>query len=140
MKFLLKHSFWLAPVLAFVGFVSYFTFFARFPALRDVPWINVPMVILAALLGAAGLALTWKSAGWRRRLLHLGGVFVSAVIAALLCFYVYSLSYQIPELNETTESLEEAPDFSLSDANGKLVSLSDYRGKKVVISFYRGFW
>ncbi len=31
---------------------------------------------------------------------------------------------------------DKAPDFSLSDQNGNLVSLSDYRGKKLVIYFY----
>lgn len=29
-----------------------------------------------------------------------------------------------------------APDFSLQDANGEMVSLSDFRGKKVVLYFY----
>lgn len=31
---------------------------------------------------------------------------------------------------------EKAPDFTLSDQNGKLISLSDYIGKKVVVYFY----
>jgi len=140
MKFLLKHSYWLAPILAFVGFVSYYTFFAKFPVLRDTPWVNVPVVILTAILGVVGMIVVWGKAKWGRRLLYLGGASVSLLIAALLCFYVYSMSYKIPGLSETTDALEQAPDFTLSDANGRMVSLSDYRGKKVIISFYRGFW
>ncbi|NRB76085.1 MAG: redoxin domain-containing protein [Verrucomicrobiales bacterium] len=46
----------------------------------------------------------------------------------------------MPPISSVTENLEKAPEFSLSDADGKMVSLSDYRGKKVIISFYRGFW
>ncbi len=34
-----------------------------------------------------------------------------------------------------------APDFSLEDETGKVVSLSQFRGKKnVVLVFYRGHW
>ena len=36
---------------------------------------------------------------------------------------------------------EPAPDFSLADVDGKLVSLSAYRGKQhVVLVFNRGFF
>ncbi len=31
---------------------------------------------------------------------------------------------------------DKAPDFALTDQNGKVLSLSDYRGKKVFIFFY----
>jgi peroxiredoxin len=35
--------------------------------------------------------------------------------------------------------MEQAPDFALQDAHGKLIRLSDFRGKPVVLSFLRGF-
>lgn len=36
---------------------------------------------------------------------------------------------------------QPAPDFALTNMDGKQVSLSDYRGKKnVVLVFYRGHW
>lgn len=35
---------------------------------------------------------------------------------------------------------ETAPDFELTDVNGKLVRLSDFRGSKpVILAFLRGF-
>lgn len=34
---------------------------------------------------------------------------------------------------------EPAPDFELTDAEGKPVRLSDFRGKPVVLAFLRGF-
>jgi peroxiredoxin len=37
--------------------------------------------------------------------------------------------------------LQSAPDFKLSDFNGKQVSLSDYRNRKaVILVFNRGFF
>lgn len=36
---------------------------------------------------------------------------------------------------------EVAPDFTLEDHNGSVVTLSDFRGKKgVILVFYRGKW
>jgi cytochrome oxidase Cu insertion factor (SCO1/SenC/PrrC family) len=36
---------------------------------------------------------------------------------------------------------QPAPDFSLEDVDGRVLTLSDYRGKKsVVLVFYRGYW
>jgi peroxiredoxin len=36
---------------------------------------------------------------------------------------------------------EQAPDFTLEDAQGKRATLSSYRGKKkVILVFYRGHW
>ena len=36
---------------------------------------------------------------------------------------------------------QPAPDFSLEDVDGKVMTLADFRGKKtVVLVFYRGYW
>ena len=36
---------------------------------------------------------------------------------------------------------QPAPDFSLENADGNMITLSDFRGKKtVVLVFYRGYW
>ncbi|MFG1192675.1 peroxiredoxin [Xanthobacter flavus] len=35
---------------------------------------------------------------------------------------------------------EQAPDFALPDANGRIVRLSDYRGRRVVLAFYPLDW
>jgi cytochrome oxidase Cu insertion factor (SCO1/SenC/PrrC family) len=36
---------------------------------------------------------------------------------------------------------QPAPDFSLENADGNVITLSDFRGKKtVVLVFYRGYW
>ncbi|MGZ7031292.1 MAG: redoxin domain-containing protein [Thermoanaerobaculia bacterium] len=35
---------------------------------------------------------------------------------------------------------QQAPDFTLTDQNGRAVTLSSARGHKVVLVFYRGYW
>ena len=45
-----------------------------------------------------------------------------------------------PEATEISLEMVTAPDFTLMDQNGQLVSLADFRGRKVVLTFYRGYW
>ena len=143
MTFFYRHFAWLAPLLTFVGFVSYFLVFARYPALRDFPWVNLPLVLIGAGLAIGGLMRAWKDARWGRRLFYLGSAGFSVVVAAFLVLYVFVISKQMPEAALAEEKLVAgvaAPAFTLVDANGETVSLSDFEGRKVVISFYRGFW
>ncbi len=49
-----KHAVWLGFVVTFVGFVSYYLYFAQFADLRDVPWVNIPVVLIGVLLAGAG--------------------------------------------------------------------------------------
>ena len=140
MKFLLRHAPWLAPLITFVGFVSYYLVFVNIPALRDFPWVNLPLVALGAVLAIVGLVTGWQSGGRLKRGLLILGTLFSVAVAGFLFAYVFVISYQMPAESETTVALEMAPEFTLNDANAKPVSLSDFRGKKVVLSFYRGFW
>ena len=48
-----NHALWLGPLISVAGTVSYFQFFARFPALRDFPWINLPLVVIGFSSGIA---------------------------------------------------------------------------------------
>lgn len=140
---LLRHSTWLAPLIVFVGAVSYFLVFVRYPALRDFPWVNLPLVVLGAGWAILGLARGWKDARWRWRIFSLGGALFSVFVAGLFAFYVFVLSGQMPAAATVAEKLVAgtvAPDFSLPDANGNPVSLGDQRGQRVVLVFYRGFW
>jgi hypothetical protein len=140
---LYRQSFWIAPLIAFAGFVSYFLVFAKYPALRDFPWVNLPLVLAAALLAVAGLAISWKAASRIRRTFHVFGTVASLGLAGLLVLYVFVISTRMPDSSASRSRIEiaaPAPGFTLDDAEGNPVSLSDFRGKKVVLTFYRGFW
>jgi hypothetical protein len=134
-----NHAMWLGPLITFAGMVSYFTVFVRWPALRDFPWVNLPLVL-------AGVALSILAFRRRRRTSLLSrilagvGLGFSALIAGLFVFYVFFFSSTLPTATTLTAELEQAPDFALSDQHSRVVSLADLRGEKAVLVFFRGFW
>ena len=133
---------WLGPIVTVVGAISYFAYFVRFPDLRDFPWVNLPLVGLGAVLSIAGLYRAMRKPGYGLLSKLFAGVagFVSVALAALFCFYIFGISYRMPDTNGVLEVAQPAPEFSLQDQNNQAVSLSDYRGKPLVITFYRGHW
>jgi hypothetical protein len=136
-----RHLLWFGPLLTFGAAVSYFTTFARFPALRDVPWLNLPLVLAGLAVTIVGVRAA-LSRGTRRRTKVLGlasGTF-SFLLATLFCLYIFVLSYRLPGPTAATLSMTRAPDFTLLDQDSRPVTLSDLAGRKVVLSFYRGFW
>jgi hypothetical protein len=128
-----SHLVWIGPLVSIIGLVSYFTFFVRFPALRDVPKVNMPLVVI-------GLVASLWALLRRRSLWAVAGLLVSVVCAGALAAYVYILSYQIPDAERAIAVGEEAPTFALPDERGHTVNLENFRGSNVVLVFYRGFW
>jgi hypothetical protein len=136
-----NHALWLGPVIAFVGVVSYFQFFARFPALRDFPWVNLPLVLVGIALSLGGL---WgahvRGSRWPVKAAAGLGLASSLLFGGFLIAYVFGISNSLPAATATTRALVQAPDFELEDAAGRVLRVSDYRGSKVVLVFYRGHW
>jgi len=128
-----NHAAWVGPLLSLAGLLSYFTVAVRFPDLRDVPVLNLTVVL-------AGLALSVWAVLPRRSLWSVAGLAVSAVAAAALFGYVFVLSEQLPATAEVVPVGAPAPPFTLPDGEGRSVSLADFAGERVVLVFYRGFW
>jgi len=128
-----NHAVWIGALVSLVGLISYFTFFARFPAFRDVPRLNLTLVL-------GGLAVSaW--AVWRRRSLwSIAGLALSAVCAGSLALYVFVLSYGLPDTEQVVQVGKPAPAFALPDQEGQTTTLDQYRGSNLVLVFYRGFW
>ena len=128
-----------------VAFISYFFYFAYFPATRDFPWLNL-------LLFAAGLALL--GAGLRRAFAQAeryrgrisGPIFavLSVLLLGLFAFYIFSFSRQLPTATAAPRLGAKAPDFTLPDKEGKQVKLSELLEAEVtrwvLLVFYRGYW
>ena len=136
-----NHFLWLGPVVVFAGAVSYFLFFARFAALRDFPWVNLPIVLGGVLISLVGARRVFGGrVGLGRRLVAALVAGFSVGVAVLFGYYVFGLSYHVPKPTDVAMGLTAAPEFALSDQEGRQVRLSDFRGRRLVLSFYRGHW
>lgn len=136
-----NHLLWIGPLVAFVGVVSYFQVFARYPALRDTPWLNAPVIAAGVVLSIVAVARAYRDPGrWRGRVVGVVGLAFSALFAGLFFWYILSYSSTAPAPAAGTLAMETAPDFTLPDRDGAPVSLADQRGRKAVVVFYRGFW
>ena len=134
-----NHAMWLGPLITFAGAVSYFTVFARWPALRDFPWVNLPLVLVGAGVSVVAFRRRRRES-LLSRVFAWSGLGFSALLAGLFVFYVFVFSSTLPAATTLTVELEQAPDFALADQHGRVVRLADLRGKKAVLVFFRGFW
>lgn len=136
-----NHAIWLGPAVTFCGAVSYFTVFVTYPALRDFPWVNLPVVLLGVALSALGLWRAFRRSpvfGGKR--LGAAGFALSLILGGLFVFYIFSFTYRLPAPGAMSRTLTDVQDFTLNDHSGQPVRLGELRGRKVVLIFYRGHW
>lgn len=133
---------WLGPVVTFAGVVSYYLPpIVLVPALRDFPWLNLPIALAGVALSVLGAYRAWlRSDVFRGRLSGTIGLVLSLALGSVYVAYVFSLSYMLPDETTTTAGMSVAPEFALLDQHGKTVRLGDHAGRKVVLVFYRGHW
>ena len=135
-------SLWIGFLFALGGFFSY-TFFAQFPITRDFPWANFLLFTAGGICLVVGLFRAFAKAQVYR-----GKVFGPILVTlAILMFglFSYALFYELREVPPSTGAPrvgQKAPEFTLSDQDGKDVSLRDLgsKSKAVALIFYRGFW
>lgn len=146
---LLPYAGFLVTLLAFL---SYFAFFARFPATRDFPWVNLLLFAGGLVLLALGLRRAFRLPDrYRGRISSVLLSALSVLVLALFLFYNFWFSSQLPAAKATPRVGEKAPDFTLPDQNGKPVRFSELlagspsgaasnSGQWVLLVFYRGYW
>ena len=116
---------WAGFAVALLAFLSYFLFFYRFPATRDLPWANFLLFLAAGLLLWAGLRRAFREPEHYRG--KLSGSILSAlslVVFGVFCLVIFHFSRQLPSSIQGLRAGQRAPDFTLSDTNGTLVTLS----------------
>ncbi|HKI06184.1 MAG TPA: hypothetical protein VKK31_29675 [Thermoanaerobaculia bacterium] len=135
-------------LVCLVAFLSYFVFFYRFPATRDLPWAN--WILFALGLGLAGVG---AARAFRRPETYRGrvmGPVFAGLSLAVLGFFLFTttvMSRQLPAAAGAPKVGEKAPDFVLLNQEGRPVRLYDLLGATgsspsswVVLIFYRGYW
>jgi hypothetical protein len=133
---------WIGFLSALAGFLSY-TFFAQFPTTRDFPWANLLLFSVGGILLVLGLFRAFGNPQvYRGKIL---GPILAILGICMFGFFSYVFFYvlrQVPPSSGAPRVGQKAPEFTLSDQDGKDVSLHDLvsRSKAVALIFYRGFW
>lgn len=127
--------YWPALVSVLVCLVAIAGYYAllRVPAVRNHPGLYLVAFALATAIAAAA---TWRAARWP----NLTALALSAILLVLGGYFNFVLA-RVPNTPTALKVGEPAPDFTLPDANGALVSLASFRERTpVVLVFYRGYW
>ncbi len=132
---------WLGPLLTVAGVATYPTVLARFAAVRDVPWVSVPAVVLGVAVSLYGAIRSFeRGVGVGRRVLAVALTLAAGALAARFLYDTLVASYRLPEPTAETIELRDAPDFTLRASTGGVLRLSDLRGRPVLLLFFRGAW
>jgi len=140
---------WVGFLVVVAGLLSYVPVFVNFPLTRDFPWVNLLMFAGGLALLGVGLARAFRNpAEYRGRIF---GPALTLLAVAGIGFFCYGLLYVARDLPASAAAPRvgaKAPDFTLTDQDGKPVALADLigtspaggRANGAVLIFYRGFW
>jgi|SRR5687768_7756026 len=142
---------WVGFLLTLAAFMSYFLVFVWFPLTRDFPWANLLLFAIAAVLlfmgFRRGFAADRPHPTRSKIVTTIVGTLGVAVIA-LFVFSIFIAARWLPASTGAPQMGQRAPDFTLTDTNGKQVSLNELlttpvngsAPKGVLLIFYRGYW
>ena len=146
---------WAGFLLSLIAFLSYFLVFVWFPVTRDFPWANLLLFGMAAALLLVGVWRAYAPDRPRPMRSKIAGAVLATLSAAIFGFFIFSafiIARRLPPSHNAPRVGQKAPDFSLSDTNGKPVSLSQLlsspvngkasslNSRGVLLVFYRGYW
>ena len=134
-------SLWIGFGFVLVGFLTY-PFFTQFPITRDFPWANLLLFCVGGILLGLGLARAFGKPHLYRGKIF-GPIFATVALLAFV-FFAYGAFYlvrQLPGSAAAPRVGQKAPDFTLSDQNGRPIALADLISDKgALLIFYRGHW
>ena len=143
---------WAGFLLSIIAFLSYAFFFVTFPITRDFPWANLILCMIAVAFLFVGIRRAF--APDRSRIAKIGSSLLaglSLLIIGLFVFTTLIAARWLPASQAAPRVGNKAPEFTLTDANGKSISLAELlstpmnasSGTKpsgVLLIFYRGYW
>src|SRR5258706_4849410 len=115
---------WAGFLLVLTGALSSIPIFAQFPVTRDFPWANLLLFASGGGVLGAGLVRAFRQPQlFRGR--FLGPIF-ALLSVAMVSLFVYGIFYEarrLPASGAAPRAGQKAPDFALTDQNGKSVTL-----------------
>jgi hypothetical protein len=142
---------WAGFLLSVIAFVSYPLVFVWFPITRDFPWANLVLFALSAVLLLVGVRRALAPGRPRPGRSKIAGAILTILSVAIFGFFVlaiFIIPRHLPASHGAPQVGQKAPDFTLSDTNGKPVALAEFLSspvngkapKGVLLIFYRGYW
>jgi AhpC/TSA family len=142
---------WAGLLVSVIAFISYFFIFVWFPVTRDFPWANFLLFALAAGLLVIGLRRAFSPDRPHPRRSRIGGAILATLSVAIFGLFIlitFINARRLPASHSAPQVSQKAPDFTLTDTDGKPVSLSELlkspvngrAPKGVLLVFYRGYW
>jgi len=135
---------WTGFLVVLVALFS-FEFFVRFPITRDFPWANLSLFAIGGILLVIGLARAYgQPAKYRGKIFGPILTIISVLIFALFAYALFYVVRQMPASASAPRIGDKAPDFALSDQNGRTVTLHEVLSSAgthgILLIFYRGYW
>lgn len=146
---------WAGFVLVLAGIFTYIPIFAQFPITRDFPWVNLLLLAAGLALMGAGLVRAYRMPqAYRGRIFGTALALVGILGTALFCWGTIYNARQLPASAGAPRVGQKAPDFTLSDQDGKPVTLAELISSPstastepsvakpggAILIFYRGYW
>jgi hypothetical protein len=141
---------WAGFLLVLVGLLSYIPVFTRFPITRDFPWVNLLMFAGGLALLTVGLVRAFRKPDvYRGRIFGPALALLSVLGIAFFSWGIFYVARQLPASAAAPHVGAKAPDFTLPDQDGNIVSLADIlaspprpaaKANGAVLIFYRGHW
>ena len=140
---------WAGFLLSLFVFVSYPLIFANWPVTSDFPWVNLFLLVVAVVLLFMGIMRSFGTErGWLSKGIGLVLLSLSSLAIAGFIFTTFVMPTWLPESKGAPEVGRKAPEFTLTNQNGRSVTLTDLltepigsvRPRGVVLIFYRGYW
>ena len=142
---------WVGFLLTLAAFLTYFSIFIWFPSTRDFPWANLLLFLIAGVLLFMGVRRGFapdRPHPTRSKIVSSLVSAFSLFVFAAFVFTIFIAGSWLPASKGAPQVGQRAPDFTLPDASGKLVSLNELlttpingaAPKGVLLVFYRGYW
>lgn len=134
---------WFGFLIVVASVASYIPIFVVFASTRDVPWVNYALFLVGGVLLAVGLQRAFRDQEHYRGKVS-GAILgsLSALIAGLFVAFILYGGRQIPASESALHAGQSAPQFTLADTTGQLVSSSELlkNHSALLLVFYRGYW